>query len=50
MCRCVWSRNLKNEEAMSRVGGGATEKKNVFFSKWYLERKSENKTLDKKKA
>jgi len=20
MCRCVWSRNLKNEEAMARVG------------------------------
>ena len=27
MCRCVWSRNLKNEEAMARAGPQRHKKK-----------------------
>jgi len=31
MRRCVWSRNLKNEEAMARVGPQRHRKKNDDF-------------------
>jgi len=34
--RCVWSRNLKNEEAMTRVGSQRHSKKNVIILKAYL--------------
>jgi hypothetical protein len=29
--RCVWSRNLKNEEAMTRVGSQRHSKKKIIF-------------------
>ena len=32
MRRCVWSRNLKNEEAMTRVGSQRHQKKNEYMN------------------
>jgi len=31
MRRCVWSRDLKNEEAMARVGPQRQREKKVYF-------------------
>jgi hypothetical protein len=36
LLRCVWSRNLKNEEAMTRVGSQRHRKKNAFKEQWLV--------------
>ena len=35
MRRCVWSRNIKNEEAMTRVGSQRHKKKIQYSNKLY---------------
>jgi hypothetical protein len=35
--RCVWSRNIKNEEAMTRVGSQRDSKKKTFVFEMHVE-------------